>query len=422
MLVSVFTPTHNERYLLEAYNSLLKQTYKEWEWVLVPNGKVKIPTLISTDKRVKVISYPEQLEALFGTNIGSLKKFACDNCSGELLVELDHDDWLTTDALARIAEAKKTNPEAGFIYSDCVGLYNNGKCEIFGEEWGWKIYQKEVNGRTYTAMQNFEVNARSLCEIYFCPNHVRVWSKEVYQKCGGHNPTMKVIDDHELICRTYLTRTKFHQIPDVLYFYRRHDNATTVHDNALIQIQQASVRDRFTPHLVKEWCRREGLPMYDLGAAHNKEEGYIGLDKVNADFIWDVNDGMWTEENSIGCIRAQDFLEHIPIGKVIPFMNNVYKMLAPGGWFITSTPSTDGRGAFCDPTHVSFWNELSFRYYCDQNYSKYVPEIECKFQSVRLQTHFMSQWHEFNKLPYVDCDMNALKGQRQPGLKSFDLV
>ncbi len=29
------------------------------------------------------------------------------------------------------------------------------------------------------------------------------------------------------------------------------------------------------------------------------------------------------------------------------------------GWFLSQTPSTDGRGAFQDPTHVSMWNSNS---------------------------------------------------------------
>ncbi len=41
-------------------------------------------------------------------------------------------------------------------------------------------------------------------------------------------------------------------------------------------------------------------------------------------------------------------------------MQEAHRCLTPGGWFLTLTPSTDGRGAFQDPTHVSFWNSNSF--------------------------------------------------------------
>ncbi|MFM6367255.1 MAG: class I SAM-dependent methyltransferase, partial [Dolichospermum sp.] len=42
-------------------------------------------------------------------------------------------------------------------------------------------------------------------------------------------------------------------------------------------------------------------------------------------------------------------------------------ILKPGGIVDISVPSTDGRGAFQDPTHVSFWNINSFLYYCNES-------------------------------------------------------
>jgi O-antigen biosynthesis protein len=50
---------------------------------------------------------------------------------------------------------------------------------------------------------------------------------------------------------------------------------------------------------------------------------------------------------------------------------------------------------------VSFWNELSFRYYCDPEYAKYVPAISARFRQSRLFTYYPSEWHEQNNVPYV---------------------
>jgi len=41
---------------------------------------------------------------------------------------------------------------------------------------------------------------------------------------------------------------------------------------------------------------------------------------------------------------------------VVGLMNAIYRALVPGGCLLAATPSTDGRGAFQDPTHCSFWN------------------------------------------------------------------
>jgi glycosyltransferase involved in cell wall biosynthesis len=119
MLVSVFTPTHKVDFLSEAYQSLTRQTYRQWQWVLIPNGaKASIPASIAGDSRVKIIPAPEAIAA---AGVGALKRFACEQCEGEYLVELDHDDFLTAAALEKIvAAARRYQP--GKIYTDYVNF------------------------------------------------------------------------------------------------------------------------------------------------------------------------------------------------------------------------------------------------------------------------------------------------------------
>ena len=78
MLLSLFTPTHEPKWLPETYNSLLRQSYQDWQWVIVPNGTCgPIAEHIRADPRVKLVQGGEQL-----TNVGALKRLACDNCDG----------------------------------------------------------------------------------------------------------------------------------------------------------------------------------------------------------------------------------------------------------------------------------------------------------------------------------------------------
>jgi SAM-dependent methyltransferase len=97
-------------------------------------------------------------------------------------------------------------------------------------------------------------------------------------------------------------------------------------------------------------------------------------------------------------------------------MNEIYRVLAPGGWLLSATPSTDGRGAFQDPTHCSFWNPNSFWYFVRQAQRQYVPGITARFQGTRIWQEYPSEWHKEHQILYVYADLVALKGQRQPGL------
>ena len=106
----------------------------------------------------------------------------------------------------------------------------------------------------------------------------------------------------------------------------------------------------------------------NLGSGNRPQVGYVNLDNrevCRPDVIADINDGLPFKNDSIDEIRAYDFLEHIPIGKTVGAVQEIWRVLKPGGLFDSKTPSTDGRGAFQDPTHVSFWNANSWIYYMD---------------------------------------------------------
>lgn len=120
----------------------------------------------------------------------------------------------------------------------------------------------------------------------------------------------------------------------------------------------------------------------NLGCGFRKIEGYTNIDnrpEVNPDMVCDVLNGLPFDDDSIDEVRAFDFLEHIPLGKTIQVIEEIYRVLKPGGIFESLTPSTDGRGAFMDPTHLSFWNRNSWSYYIIDEYRE-LYGIKAKFQ------------------------------------------
>lgn len=106
----------------------------------------------------------------------------------------------------------------------------------------------------------------------------------------------------------------------------------------------------------------------DLGCGIHKSEGFIGVDVFasdNVDVIADLDGHFPFPDNSIDLVKAHNIIEHLP--DRIHTMNEIWRILKPNGIVDISVPSTDGRGAFQDPTHVSFWNVNSFMYYSNQH-------------------------------------------------------
>lgn len=410
-LVSVFTPSHQPRFLDECLDSLLAQTHTDWEWVVLLNSGAHWRPLV-TDPRVRVVT----VHHLDG--VGAAKQHAVAETRGDLLVELDHDDLLTPDALTAVVAAFDAHPDAGLVYSHTAQILEDGTPDPsrYDTAQGWDYRTVTIDGVEHTHPVAMAATPHNVSLIWFAPNHLRAFTRTAYDKAGGYDPARTVLDDQDLMSRLYQVGA-FHLIDTVLYLQRMH-SANTQADaetNAFIQTETIALYDQHIEANALAWAARQDLLALDLGAAHNRPAGYLGVDQhpgEHVDIVATLPDRLNLPDSSVGLIRAHDFLEHV--ADKVAVINELHRLLAPGGLLLTHTPSTDGRGAFQDPTHVAFYNQNSFWYYTEQAYAAYVPEIAARFQTSRLLTHYPSAWHEAHDISYVTANLIALKGDAQP--------
>jgi O-antigen biosynthesis protein len=376
-IISVFTPSHNTRWLVDIYKCLQNQTDPNWEWVvLYNNGADPMPEL-TIDKRVKA-SYAYNVQPW----VGATKAAACALATGDYLLELDHDDLLAPTAIEKAREAFR-DPNVGFVYSNCVRCnIDYTKRERFDARYGWIYREVELNGVLLDENVHFEPSPACVSRIWFAPDHFRAFRRSVYESIGGHSKDMRVLDDLDLMCRMYKA-SKFHHIDEPLYIYRVHGENTWLKNNQEIQDNVLRIHDQYFPDLCEKWASDNGLRCLELGGRLNAKEGFETVDLRDANIIANLDERWPFEDNSVGCVRAFDVFEHLknPIHTIM----ELYRVLAPGGYALIQVPSTDGRGAFQDPTHVSFWNENSFAYYTDARMNRYI-DCPVRFQSVRRYT------------------------------------
>ncbi len=113
------------------------------------------------------------------------------------------------------------------------------------------------------------------------------------------------------------------------------------------------------------YSKKNKLLRVDLGCGENKDSDFCGVDVCpgpNVDIVADLNQKFPFEDNSVDEIKAHDSIEHLH--DRLHTMNEIWRICKDGALVDIRVPSTDGRGAFQDPTHVSFWNINSFMYYC----------------------------------------------------------
>jgi len=404
---SIITPSHKyQSYFLDLYESLLKQTYTNWEWIVFLNGNFEIeqvPKAILDDKRVKVYSSYDSEE-----RIGFIKKQAFSYGTGDILVEVDHDDILTEDCLEELNIAFQDD-EIGFVYSNNAIYQTEGEFVPYTSTLGWEYEKFKWNDLDLISMKTFEPTSHSLSYIWYAPDHIRSWRKSVYHNIGGHNEEYYVCDDLELMMKTYLETKMFH-IPKVLYIYRITGQNSFIERGDDIANKNKELHKKYAQVLAERDADLKGLLKVDLGGGLFPREGYLTIDIEGAEVICDLNEGIPLEDNSVGVINASHLIEHLR--DPLKTMKEIHRVLAHGGWAFIEVPSTDGRGAWQDPTHVSFWNENSFHYYTKRSKAQYIRNQSIKFSTMLLETNW---WIE--NVAVVNAHLVAIKNDspRFPG-------
>lgn len=100
MKISIITPVYNaERFLRETTESVINQTYQDWEWILVndcssDNSWNIMQELAEKDQRIKIFSNKENLKS------GKTRNFAIQQATGRFIAFLDADDKWHPEKLA----------------------------------------------------------------------------------------------------------------------------------------------------------------------------------------------------------------------------------------------------------------------------------------------------------------------------------
>jgi glycosyltransferase involved in cell wall biosynthesis len=375
MKLSIFTPSNDNAFLPDVYNSLKAQSDQDWEWHVVHNNGGS--PFACDDMRVTqhvIFKAPEW--------VGALKSMACEFARGDVLMELDHDDLLTPTAVAE-CKAAFDDPKVGFAYSNALHTKPDWSApERYGAHFGWKYRTTDYCGHALDEPISFDATPASVSRIWFAPNHFRAFRRSVYEQIGGYATDMRVLDDEDLMCRMY-QKTKFKHIDKGLYVYRIHGQNSWLKHNKEIQDNVWRLHDKYIEPMARKWSEDNGLLCLDVGSGTAPAKGYETVDKADADHNCDL-EGRWPfPDSSVGVIRSVDTFEHLK--DPIHTMSECYRVLAPGGWIFAQVPSTDGRGAFQDPTHKTFWNENSWLYYTHQNWARYIG-TPVRFQLVRGYT------------------------------------
>lgn len=216
VVFSVVVPAYETKkeFLRVCIDSLLEQTYPHWELVLADaskSDKVKQEVEQYHDDRIRYYRLKENLGISENTNQG------IEKATGDYIGLLDHDDYLTPDALYEMANAlekgKAKKQDYGILYSD------EDKCDVGGKTFFEPHFKTEFN------LDLFFTNN------YIC--HFCVMKKELMQTVRFRKE-YDGAQDYDMVLRAVgvlwdnnkkVEETICH-IPKVLYHWRCHNDST----------------------------------------------------------------------------------------------------------------------------------------------------------------------------------------------------
>ena len=207
-LISIITPVFDTPVsrLEEAVQSVLTQTYENWELLLIDDGSTDpdllriLPHLAGRDQRIVLANLGKHGGISAASNRG------LELARGEWITFLDHDDVLEPDALFQIVNALQTDPDADLIYSDEDKLGEDGfEAPLFKPDWSPDFFLS-----------------------YNYVGHLTAVRRDLVQRAGGFRPQFDSAQDYDLFFRVTELTSRIHHIPRVLYHWRRSESSSAI--------------------------------------------------------------------------------------------------------------------------------------------------------------------------------------------------
>ena len=188
-LVTVVCLCYNHaKFIVEALDSVLSQTYKNIELIIVDD--------CSTDNSVQVIEewcsqHPEVPFLSNKVNLGNTKSFnqALKLAKGDYIIDLAADDYLVENCVELQLDKfqKSLYPNLGIVYGNVELVDENDEhiAYFFGVDKNKKIIKPEPTGDVYIGLLNLENNVCSVSSMV---------KRELYDKFNGYNENLAYED------------------------------------------------------------------------------------------------------------------------------------------------------------------------------------------------------------------------------------
>lgn len=214
-MVSIIIPVYNgENFIRDSIESLLNQTYKNIEIIVVDDG--------STDKTAEIVKTFEVVRYIYQVNKGpsASRNLGMSLAKGKYIAFLDADDLYEPEKLQKQVEILEKNDNVDIIYTDMKLVDKN-------------LHFRKIIKSDYVIEDQKSFHAMLLFrQIVPIPPSIMI-RRKCYDDGIRYNVNLVNAEDYEFIIKL-AERYKFEYLQESLYIYRRHEgNLTNQHEKQI---------------------------------------------------------------------------------------------------------------------------------------------------------------------------------------------
>lgn len=214
ILCSIVMPVYNvEKSISRMLDSIIAQTYKNWELIVVNDGSTDnteevIRKYSEADKRIRCYTQ-------INSKVGTARATGISLASGKYLFQMDGDDKLSPYYIENLLTAIE-NSGCDLVWCNCHTNDN--------EEGIWNLNFRESTEEMIKAI---------LARKQFYALWVCVFKTDIAKECANEMRTMSLFEDWAFLIAYLLRCNSIKHITDALYFYNISNNNSVTHTNAV---------------------------------------------------------------------------------------------------------------------------------------------------------------------------------------------
>jgi len=316
--VSVIIPCYNYgRFLEECINSVLQQTYKNTEIIVINNASTdNTEEICMRYRNIRYIKNKTPHYASYCRNQGIRV------AQGEYILFLDADDYLLPTYIEKAVNILENNRTIGLVYTDCYWLFNDGTIK----HWKSEDYNREI-----------------LLDHNYITNN-SMFRKSLISKVGTLDESLSILEDYDFWLKI-TSACDAYRIPEPLFYYRKHNqnksskNSHEERKKKMLEINQKykTMRyddDKLVSILICAWNNLDLTLQCLQSVVKNTRRPYeiILVDNNSSEHVCDTAREYLTQNNvnftiivnseNKGFVKATNQAIKLARGEYIVFLNN----------------------------------------------------------------------------------------------------